>query len=141
MPRIKLPNGEILKTAGHVDFVDNIVDAETGTIAIWAVFDNHDCLLLPGQYVTALISRRQGKQLPIVPQAAVQEDHDGQYVLVVNSENRVIQRRITTGPVVGTQWAVESGLAAGEMVIVQGVQKVQPGQVVKAITEDEQNRR
>jgi len=141
MPRIKLPSGEILKTAGHVDFVDNTVDAMTGTIAIWAVFDNHDGLLLPGQYVTALISRSQGKQLPMVPQAAVQEDHDGRYVLVVDSENRVIQRRITTGPVVGTQWAVESGLAAGEMVIVQGVQKVQPGQVVKAITEDEQNRR
>ncbi len=140
IPRIKLPSGEILKTAGHVDFVDNIVDAKTGTIAIWAVFDNHDGLLLPGQYVTVLISRSQGKQLPMVPQAAVQEDHDGRYVLVVDSENRVIQLRITTGPVVGTQWAVESGLAAGEMVIVQGVQKVQPGQIVKTITEDEQNR-
>ncbi len=140
IPRIKLPSGEILKTSGHVDFVDNTVDAKTGTIAIWAVFDNHDGLLLPGQYVTALISRSQGKQLPMVPQAAVQEDHDGRYVLVVDSENRVIQRRITTGPVVHTQWAVESGLAAGEMVIVQGVQKVQPGQIVKTITEDEQNR-
>jgi RND family efflux transporter MFP subunit len=141
MPRIKLPSGEILKTAGHVDFVDNIVDAKTGTIAIWAVFDNHDGSLLPGQYVTVLVSRTQGKRLPVVPQAAVQEDRDGRYVLVVDNENRVIQRRITTGPVVGTQWAVESGLAAGEMVIVQGVQKVQPGQIVKTITEDEQNRR
>jgi RND family efflux transporter MFP subunit len=141
VPRIKLPSGEILKTAGHVDFVDNIVDAKTSTIAIWAVFDNHDGLLLPGQYVTALISHSQGKQLPTVPQAAVQEDHDGRYVLVVDSENRVIQRRITTGPVIGTQWAVESGLTAGEMVIVQGVQKVQPGQIVKTITEGEQNRR
>ncbi|MEA1992601.1 MAG: efflux RND transporter periplasmic adaptor subunit [Thermodesulfobacteriota bacterium] len=141
IPRIKLPSGEILKTAGHVDFVDNTVDAKTGTIAIWAVFDNYDGLLLPGQYVTALISRSQGKQLPMVPQAAVQEDHDGRYVLVVDSENRVIQRRITTGPVVGIQWAVESGLATGEIVIVQGVQKVQPGQIVKTITEHEQNRR
>lgn len=141
MPRIKLPSGEIIKTAGHVDFVDNTVDARTGTISIWAVFDNHDGLLLPGQYVTALISRRQGKQLPMVPQAAVQEDHDGRYVLVVSSENRVIQRRITTGPVIGTQWAIESGLAVGEMVIVQGVQKVQPGQIVKTVTGDEQNRR
>ena len=141
MPRIKLPSGEILETTGHVDFVDNTVDAKTGTIAIWAVFDNHEGLLLPGQYVTALISLRQGKQLPMVPQAAVQEDHDGRYVLVVDSEDRVIQRRITTGPVIGSQWAVESGLAAGEMVIVQGVQKVQPGQIVKTITEDEQNRR
>jgi membrane fusion protein, multidrug efflux system len=53
----------------------------------------------------------------------------------------VVQRRITTGPVIDTQWAVESGLAAGEKVIVQGVQKVQPGQTVKTVTEDEQNRR
>jgi len=141
MPHIKMPSGEILKNAGHVDFVDNIVDARTGTIAIWAVFDNHGGSLLPGQYVTVLVSRSQGRQLPMVPQAAVQEDQDGRYVLVVDSENRVIQRRITTGPVVHTQWVVESGLAAGEMVIVQGVQKVQPGQIVKTITEDEQNRR
>jgi membrane fusion protein (multidrug efflux system) len=62
-------------------------------------------------------------------------------VLVVDNENRVVQCRITTGPVIGTQWAVESGLAAGEQVIVQGVQKVQPGQTVKTVTEDEQNRR
>lgn len=141
VPRIKVPNGEILKTSGHVDFVDNAVDAKTGTVAIWAVFDNHDGFLLPGQYVTVLVSRSQGKQLPMVPQAAVLEDRDGRYVLVVDSENRVIQRRIISGPVIGTLWAVESGLAAGETVIVQGVQKVQPGQIVKTITEDEQNRR
>jgi membrane fusion protein (multidrug efflux system) len=141
IPRIELPSGEILKNAGYLDFMDNTVDAKTGTIAIWAVFDNHDGVLLPGQYVTVMIRHSQGKQLPMVPQAAVQEDREGRYVLVVDNENRVVQRRITTGPVIGTQWAVESGLAAGEQVIVQGVQKVQPGQNVKTVTEDEQNRR
>jgi membrane fusion protein (multidrug efflux system) len=141
MPRIKLSNGETLKTAGHVDFVDNVVDAGTGTIAVRAVFDNHDGLLLPGQYVTVLVSRSKVRLLPVVPQSAVQEDHDGRYVLMVDSKNRVIQRRITTGHVVGPNWAVESGLAAGERVIVQGVQKVRPGQTVKTTTEGEPKRR
>ena len=139
--RIKLPSGEILKKTGRIDFVDNKVDASTGTIAVWAVFDNHDGLLLPGQYVTVLVSQSRAKLLPTVPQAAVLEDRAGHYVLIVDSENRVIQRRITTGPVVGTQWAVESGLTKGESVIVQGVQKARPGQIVKTIIADKQNRR
>lgn len=141
IPRIELPGGEILQNAGYLDFMDNTVDAKTGTIAIRAVFDNRDGVLLPGQYVTVLIRHSQGKQLPMVPQAAVQEDHEGRYVLVVDNEQRVVHRRITTGPIIDTQWAVESGLAAGEKVIVQGVQKVQPGQTVKTVTEEEQNRR
>lgn len=141
MPRIKLPSGDVLKTAGHVDFVDNAVDAATGTIAVRAVFDNKAGLLLPGQYVTVLVSRSKAKHLPVVPQAAVQEDHEGRYVLIVDSENRVIQRRITTGPVVGADWAIESGLKAKEKVIVQGVQKVRPGMIVKTITEVEPKRR
>jgi membrane fusion protein (multidrug efflux system) len=134
IPRIKLPNGEIYGTTGHLDFVNNEVDAGTGTIAVWAVFDNHDGLLLPGQYVTVLLSQSEAKMLPVVPQSAIQEDREGRYVLVVDGENRVLQRRVKTGPVVGAMWAIESGLAAKETVIVQGVQKVSPGMVVKTTT-------
>ena len=137
IPRIEMPNGEIYGTAGQVDFVNNEVDAGTGTIAVWAVFDNHDELLLPGQYVTVLVSQSQAKMLPVVPQSAIQEDREGRYVLVVDGENRVLQRRVKTGPVVGAMWAVESGLAAKESVIVQGVQKVSPGMVVKTTTDGE----
>ncbi|MEA2084066.1 MAG: efflux RND transporter periplasmic adaptor subunit [Thermodesulfobacteriota bacterium] len=131
--RIKLPDGEILKTAGQIDFVDNEIDAETGTIAVRAVFDNHDGLLLPGQYVTILICQSRAELRPIVPQSAVQIDRKGHYVLVVDSKNQVEQRRITTGAVINNQWAVESGLAVGEKVIVQGIQKVTPGRTVKTI--------
>ena len=73
--------------------------------------------------------------LPMVPQSAIQEDREGRYVLVVDGDNRVLQRRVKTGPVVGTMWAIESGLAAEEKVIVQGVQKVRPGMVVKTTTD------
>lgn len=133
IPRIKMPNGQILGNEGELDFADNEVDPATGTIAVRAVFDNPDNFLLPGQYVTVLLSHHQPRKLPVIPQAAVQEDRQGRYVFIVDSENRVQQRRITTGAVIDTFWAVESGLAGGEMVIVQGVQKVRPGQTVKTV--------
>ena len=137
-PRIKLPGGQILKTAGQIDFVDNTVDPDTGTIAIWALFDNPDGTLLPGQYVTVLVARSEPKLMTVVPQPAVLEDHDGRYVLVVNDQNRVTMRRVKTGPVVGINWIIKSGLAVDERVIVEGVQKAQPGQLVKTATADEQ---
>ena len=134
IPRIKLPNEKIYDPPGQVDFVNNQVDSSTGTIAVWAVFDNHDGLLLPGQYVTVLVRQSKAKMLPVIPQSAIQEDREGRYVLVVDGDNRVLQRRVKTGPVVGVMWAIESGLAAEEKVIVEGVQKVRPGMVVKTTT-------
>ena len=137
MPRIKLADGQILKMKGHVDFVDNTVDVSTGTIAVRALFKNLDGTLLPGQYVTILVTKSTPKPMPVVPQTAVLEDHEGRYVLLVDNQSRVGVRRIKTGPVVGANWAVESGLSVNERVIVEGVQKVRPGQTVKTITADE----
>jgi RND family efflux transporter MFP subunit len=137
-PRIKLPEGQVLETTGQIDFVDNTVDPATGTMAVWALFDNPDGTLVPGQYVTVLVARSKPELMTVVPQSSVLEDHDGHYVIVVNSQNKVSVRRIKTGPVVGVNWAVKSGLAINEKVIVQGVQKVQPGQLVKTTFSDEQ---
>lgn len=137
-PRIKLPGNQVLKTAGQIDFVDNTVDPGTGTIAVWALFDNPDGTLLPGQYVTVLVARSQPELMTVVPQSAVLEDHDGRYVLVVNDQNQVATRRVKTGPVVGINWAIKSGLAINEKVIIEGVQKVQPGQLVKTAFANEQ---
>jgi RND family efflux transporter MFP subunit len=141
MPRIKLAGGQIFETKGHVDFVDNAVDVSTGTIAVRALFKNPKGTLIPGQYVTVLVARSEPKPMPVVPQAAVLEDHDGRYVLLVDDQNQVAVRRVKTGPVVGTNWAVESGLAVNERVIVEGVQKVRPGQIVKTTDADEQQGR
>ena len=140
-PRIKLPGGQIFKTSGQIDFVDNTVDPGTGTIAVWALFDNPDGTLLPGQYVTVLLARSQPKFMTVVPQSAILEDHDGRYVLVVNDQNRVFMQRVKTGPVIGVNWAIKSGLAVNERVIVQGIQKVRPGQIVKTATAEEQKGR
>nr|MDA3904275.1 efflux RND transporter periplasmic adaptor subunit [Desulfuromusa sp.] len=135
-PRIKLSDGNFLETLGRIDFVDNRVDSTTGTIAVRALFDNPDGLLLPGQYVQLAASQSAEKKLPVIPQASVLEDREGRYVLVVNRQNQVEQRRITTGATVGALWAVTTGLNAGEQVIVQGLQKVKPGQTVKTTTAD-----
>jgi membrane fusion protein (multidrug efflux system) len=140
VPRIQLPGGEMFPSPGRLDFMDNQMDVSTGSLAVRAVFDNSGDLLLPGQYVTVQVSCRKGKRLPVVPQAAVQEDREGRYVFVVDARNKVQQRRIKTGITLGVNWVVESGLTAGETIIVQGVQKVIPGQIVEPVTDTDRNR-
>jgi membrane fusion protein (multidrug efflux system) len=133
-PRLELA-GNVMDGVGRIDFVDNVVDPSTGTVTVRALFDNRNGILLPGQYLTVLISRSQARVLPVVPQAAVLEDQQGRYVLIVDDENKVEQRRVKTGPTVGTVWAIESGVKVDERVITQGLQKVRPGQMVKVATE------
>jgi len=130
VPRLRLPNGAMYALPGRIEFTDNEVDATTGTVAVRAVFDNPDELLLPGQFVTVELSLANPQKMPVVPQRAVLEDRQGQYVFVVDADNRAQRRIIVTGVTVGTQWAVKSGLMAGETVVVSGVQKVRPGQTV-----------
>ena len=139
-PRLQLPGGETQSVAGRVSFVDNQIDPATGTIAARAVFDNHDGHLIPGEYVMVLVAPSFPRVMPMVPQAAVLVNQEGSFVLVVDKESRAAARPITIGPAVGTMWAVESGLAAGDRVIVQGIQKVRPGQVVQANTDQSQER-
>ena len=133
--KLRLANGDMYDHTGTLDFVDNTVDQDTGTIAVRILFKNPEGALMPGQFVAVLDTARQGESMPVVSQAAVMEDKEGRYVYVVDESNHVVKRRITTGPAVGTGWAVESGLLSGEMVIVQGVQKVRPGQEVSPSSE------
>jgi membrane fusion protein (multidrug efflux system) len=131
VPRLRLANGTILDTEGRIDFVDNEMDSATGTIAVWAEFDNSKNLLIPGQYVTVLVTLTEPKLRPIVPQAAVLVNQQGHYVLVVDNENVANERPITIGQALGAMWVVESGLTAGELVVVEGIQKVEPGSPVQ----------
>ncbi len=132
--RLRLADGQVLRREGHIDFVDNHVDSATGTIAVWAVFNNPDGLLIPGQYVTVLVRKTRPRLMPVVPQAAVLVSRKGHYVLVVDSKGRATIRPVTLGPTIGTCWTVKTGLKAGEEVIVQGIQKVRPGQEVQIKT-------
>ena len=131
---IQMPGGAVYPQEGYLDFIDNQVDPNTGTIAVRAVFENPSGFLLPGAYVTVMVKCENGSRIPVVPQSAVQIDRKGRYVFVVDHENRVQERRIETGASIDADWVVTSGLSAGERVIIQGVQKVSPGQIVKTVT-------
>ncbi len=136
--QIRLPNGDIYPEKGKIEFIDNQVDPSTGTIAVWALFQNRDHTLLPGEYVDVLLRQEKAMRLVTVPQSAVLTDLKGHYVLVVDSKHRVKQVRVKLGPQLGTRWIVEEGLSPGTLVITQGIQKVHPGQTVKAVIQGEE---
>jgi membrane fusion protein (multidrug efflux system) len=127
VPRLRLSDGSDYEHSGELDFVDKDVDASTGSIGVRAVFRNSDELLRPGQYVTVLLSAEEPVSLLLVPQSAVQEKQSGRFVLVVDGDDRVEERKIVTGDRVGSRWSIVEGLSKGERVIVRGLQKVRPG--------------
>lgn len=135
-PEITFPNGEKYPLKGTIDFIDNYVDPQTGTIAIWAEFKNPDGELIPGEYVTVLLTATEENLKITIPQEAVQIDNKGHFVFVVNKDNIVEERRIETDTMLIDKWVVTAGLKEGDNVIVQGVQKVKPGMKVNITTED-----
>lgn len=130
---LTLPDGERYEQVGVLDFADVQTDASTGTVAMRAVFPNPDAVLVPGLYVTLRVEGESGEAQVLVPQVAVQETLEGTFVLVVDDQNQVAQRFIQTGSREGALLVVNSGLEAGDRVIVEGLQKVRPGVAVNAV--------
>lgn len=130
-PRIRLANDELYPHDGRFDLIDNEVDPATGTISVRVTFPNPDRLLVPGQFVNVVLISEKPEKRVVVPQAAVQENQTGPFVLVVGPGNRVESRPIKTGQRVGQSIVALEGLEAGETIIVEGVQKVRPGGTVK----------
>ena len=131
--RLTLPDGKYYNQNGIPNFADVQTDASTGTVAMRAEFPNPDAVLLPGLYVTLHIEGRAGEPQVLVPQAAVQETIEGKFVLVVDDQQKVIQRFIKTGSRQGAMLVTESGLEVGERVIVEGLQKVRSGVTVNPV--------
>jgi membrane fusion protein (multidrug efflux system) len=129
---VKLPNGTTYLHPGVSNFLDVQVDATTDTVAVRAKLPNPDGVLIPGGIVGVTVDRGAPRSALTVPQAAVLLDQAGRYVLVVDSAKKVELRRITTGVDQGRDIVVTTGLKEGELVIVEGIQKVHPGQIVAA---------
>jgi len=129
---IILPNGEKISLKPQSRFTDNEVNTETATIAVYDEYDNSQRLLTPGNYVQVLLSTGNPIDAVVVPQSAVAQDAQGNYVVVVGNDNIAEQRRVILGDVSGDKQIIKQGLKAGENVIVQGINKVQNGQQVKA---------
>ncbi|QYJ88931.1 efflux RND transporter periplasmic adaptor subunit [Shewanella halotolerans] len=131
--RLRLPNGTMFDETGHIDFVSNRVDAATGTLELRATFDNESKLMLPGLFVTLVIESPISEQAILIPQAAVQEDQQGRFVMVLDGDNKVQKRVVELGDRFGVDWRVLSGLNEGERIVVDGLQKIRPGIEVKAV--------
>ncbi|MDL2409860.1 efflux RND transporter periplasmic adaptor subunit [Rhizobium calliandrae] len=131
-PTLRLSNGQAYAEKGKVEFFGNEIDVATGTLAIRALFPNPQSLLIPGQFVTVIVSETEKKLRPIVPMGAVQQDRDGKFALLVNDKSQVELRRIKVSEEVGGNWVVDDGLKGGEKLIVDGLQNVSEGLTVKA---------
>jgi membrane fusion protein, multidrug efflux system len=129
---IRLPNGSEYPQSGQTNFLDVQVDPNTDTVTVRAQLSNPDGVLIPGGVVGVVVERGPPKTSLVVPQSAVQLDQAGRYVLVVDEGKKTELRRITTGAEQGRDIVVTDGLKEGELVIVQGIQKVRPGQLVTA---------
>lgn len=137
-PELLLPNGESYPQDGVISYADNRVNPGTGTITVTARFPNPKGILLPGQFVRIEIQRGDPAPGLMVPQPAILEDMQGQYVFVVDDNNEVHRRNVRLGQRDGTRLVVESGLSEGDRVIVYGVQKVREGMTVTASETDPQ---
>ncbi len=131
---VVLPNGAVLEETGKIAFIDNRIDPRTGSISVRATFANDDRLLVDGSFVQVRIRALEPVQRLLIPQAALQRDQRGPFVLVVNGQGTVEQRYIQTGDTVDTAVIVTEGLNEGEVVIVEGLQRVRPGVTVEAVT-------
>lgn len=116
---------------GRLDFIDNQLDAATGTLLVRAVFDNPEGLLLPGLFARLRLPAGPPSSVLLVPEAAVILDQTWEVLMVVDADNVVQRRRVETGPTVDGLKVIRSGLQAGEWVVVEGTQRARPGSVVK----------
>ncbi|PWC96475.1 efflux RND transporter periplasmic adaptor subunit [Azospirillum sp. TSO5] len=119
---------------GELQFSDVTVDAGTSSVQLRAVFPNPNKDLLPGLFVRARVEQGVAENAITVPQAAVARGPDGSArIWVVGADNKVNPRTIKTERAVGNVWLVSDGLAVGERVVVEGLQKVKPGAEVKPV--------
>jgi membrane fusion protein (multidrug efflux system) len=139
--RLRLPNGKIYKEVGHLDYVSPTIDQNTDTMTLRGVVPNpvlvaekpgHPTLreVSDNEFVTVLLEGVQPVSVLGIPRAAVLADQQGDYVYVVDGQNRAEVRRIHLGQSTPQTAVVTSGLSEGELVISEGVQRVRPGEIV-----------
>jgi membrane fusion protein (multidrug efflux system) len=128
-----LEDGSLYPLPGKLMFSDMAVDPNTGSVSMRAEFPNPKRALLPGMFVKIRFVQGQAENSIRLPQRAVQSSEQGQYVLTVDAEGKVVPKPIETSGMSGSDWVVTGGLKDEEKVIVNGIQKARPGTVVKPV--------
>ncbi len=130
--RLKLADGAPYSQPGNVDFLDVKADPGTDTVTVRATFPNPDGIIVPGQFASVSVESAQPVASIVVPQSALQIDQAGAFVMVVAQDHKVEMRRIRAGSsTADNAVVVEQGLQAGDQVVIEGAQKVRPGQEVQ----------
>jgi membrane fusion protein, multidrug efflux system len=128
--KLILANGTDYPVEGKIDFVDNVINPMTGTILVRAEFENSNSILTPGAYVNVVIESQYKKERLLIPQASIQEDQTGQFVMMLNKKDIIVKKTIKTGSIYGTEVVVLEGLKLDDKVIKEGLQKVRAGMQV-----------
>ncbi len=134
--RMALSNEEGFPRQGRLDFIDNQLDGQTGTIRGRAVFRNSDGLLTPGLFVRLRLAGNGSYHGLLIQDRAVGTDLSKKFVYVVGPKQEIEYRTVTLGPIIDGLRVVRSGLAAGEPVVVNGLQRVRPGAQVTPVVVD-----
>ena len=115
---------------GHLQLVDNRVDAQSGTVRLRAQFDNANGALIPGQFARLRMGAAKSQPVLAVSERALGTDQDKRFVIVVDADNKAAYREVTLGALTGNLRVIASGLNPGERVVVEGLQRVHPGALV-----------
>jgi membrane fusion protein, multidrug efflux system len=131
--QVTLADGSVFGDTGKLNFIDVALQQNTGALQLRAVFPNPQRTLLPGQYVRVRLLGVTRKDAIVVPQRAVQQGLNGPFVYVLGDSNKPDARNVAASTWQGTQWIIDSGLKAGDKLIVDGTQKVAPNLAVRPV--------
>ena len=129
--KLLLADGSEYPHEGIINFIDRALDPTTGTFSLRARFPNPDYRLIPGLFARVRVSGELDKASILVPDRAVQELLGRYYVLVVGEDGKIERRTVVPGERLGNQWRIREGLADGDRVVVEGLQKAREGVEVK----------
>jgi membrane fusion protein (multidrug efflux system) len=140
--RIRLVNGQIFDEAGRIEFIDTQVSRDTDTLLVRATIPNPlrreagptgepERVLIDGMFVNVFVEGSEPVAAVVIPRAAVLQDQQGNFVLVVDAQNNAQRRSVTLGRSIADQVVIERGLEGGETVVTDGVQRARPGQPVR----------
>jgi membrane fusion protein (multidrug efflux system) len=131
--KLVLEDGSEHPGVAKIDFVDNAVSTDTGTVRVRAVLPNADARLIPGQFIRARVEGVRLSNVSVIPRKAVLSSAQGQMVWIVGEGEKVAPRPVRVGRTLGNNVVITEGLAPGERFVVEGVMKVQPGAQVSAV--------
>ncbi|MDO6683975.1 MULTISPECIES: efflux RND transporter periplasmic adaptor subunit [unclassified Agarivorans] len=131
--QLKISDSRTYPENGQLDFIDNRIDLQTGTIAISAQFNNPQQQLLPGQYVEVKLTSHASLEALVIPRRAVQSDLEGEFVMLIGADNTAERRNVNIGPVLEQGVVITSGLNGNEQVITAGLQRVRHGAPVQVV--------